>query len=65
MRRSAPGASTVVVAPGSVTSSSGTGWGLRWPNSSMSKAHSFGSITMLAWVNPVAQPVVGTSRPSR
>jgi hypothetical protein len=36
VRRSASGASVVRNDPASVTSSSGTGRGLRWPNSSMS-----------------------------
>ena len=44
-----------------MTSSSGTGCGLRWPKSSMSKAHSFGSTTRLACVNP-GRPAGGRHR---
>src|SRR5690606_11236672 len=60
VRRSAAGAAIRGTGePGSVTSSTGQGFGFRMQNSRKSKARSFFSTTRLAWTNPLAKPEVG------
>src|SRR5438876_94125 len=63
VRRSAPGATAFGSgSPGSVTSSSGQGFGLRWQNRRKSYANSLGTMTRLAWTKPIASPGVGPWR---